>query len=237
MQGLNTYDYGARQYDPITVTWNGMDPLCEKYRQFNPLAYCMDNPVKHVDKDGRKVYLYATSLPGVDVPFATHTFIAIKDQKNDILGYYAYGSEYDGLKGAVGGQLKQRFYKQDLDIIKGLDTEHLKKEILINPPKGVTEEEFDKKVIEVAKSFGNNIGIRYFFIPTKPTEGNCNTSSSTILLKSGISEEEANNIEKQIPGLDNGFSKYPKPWTEDEQEKAVKEEKKINEISKALHRW
>ena len=55
MHGLNTYDYGARQYDPITITWNGMDPLCEKYRQFNPLAYCMDNPVKHVDKDGRRI--------------------------------------------------------------------------------------------------------------------------------------------------------------------------------------
>lgn len=48
MHGLNTYDYGARQYDPITVTWNGMDPLSEKYRQFYPLAYCMDNPVKFV---------------------------------------------------------------------------------------------------------------------------------------------------------------------------------------------
>lgn len=27
MHGLNTYDYGARQYDPITVTLNGMEPL------------------------------------------------------------------------------------------------------------------------------------------------------------------------------------------------------------------
>ena len=31
MHGLNTYDYGARQYDPITVTWNGMDPLVPPY--------------------------------------------------------------------------------------------------------------------------------------------------------------------------------------------------------------
>ena len=55
MHGLNTYDYGARQYDPITVTWNGMDPLSEKYRQFSPLVYCMDNPVKFVDSDGRRI--------------------------------------------------------------------------------------------------------------------------------------------------------------------------------------
>lgn len=54
MHGLNTYDYGARQYDPITITWNGMDPLAEKYRQFNPTVYCIDNPVKFVDRDGRE---------------------------------------------------------------------------------------------------------------------------------------------------------------------------------------
>ena len=31
MHGLNTYDYGARQNDPITVTWNGMDSLVPPY--------------------------------------------------------------------------------------------------------------------------------------------------------------------------------------------------------------
>lgn len=45
------------------------------------------------------------------------------------------------------------------------------------------------------------------------------------------------NIKNEIPGISYGFSSILRPWTEDEQEKAVKEEKKINEISKALHRW
>jgi len=31
MHGLNTYDYGARQYNPVTARWDRMDPLCEKY--------------------------------------------------------------------------------------------------------------------------------------------------------------------------------------------------------------
>ena len=31
MHGLNTYDFGARQYDPITATWNGMDSLVPPY--------------------------------------------------------------------------------------------------------------------------------------------------------------------------------------------------------------
>jgi RHS repeat-associated protein len=27
MHGLNTYDYGARQYNPVTARWDRMDPL------------------------------------------------------------------------------------------------------------------------------------------------------------------------------------------------------------------
>lgn len=35
MHGLNTYDYGARQYDPILAKWDRVDPLAEnKSRQF-----------------------------------------------------------------------------------------------------------------------------------------------------------------------------------------------------------
>ncbi len=30
MHGLNTYDYGARQHDPILARWDRIDPLCEK---------------------------------------------------------------------------------------------------------------------------------------------------------------------------------------------------------------
>ncbi|MDO4819664.1 MAG: hypothetical protein Q3994_04715 [Prevotella sp.] len=30
MHGLNTYDYGARQYDGTKIVWDRMDQLCEK---------------------------------------------------------------------------------------------------------------------------------------------------------------------------------------------------------------
>ena len=35
MHGLDTYDYGARQYDGARILWNRMDPLCEKYYNIN----------------------------------------------------------------------------------------------------------------------------------------------------------------------------------------------------------
>ena len=53
MHGLNTYDYGARQYDPILARWDRMDPLCEKYYSFSPYAYCENDPINSIDPDGR----------------------------------------------------------------------------------------------------------------------------------------------------------------------------------------
>ena len=52
MHGLNTYDYSARQYNPVTGRWDRMDPLSEKYYSISPYAYCMNNPVRFVDPNG-----------------------------------------------------------------------------------------------------------------------------------------------------------------------------------------
>ena len=53
MHGLNTYDYGARQYNPVIPVWDRMDPLAEKYYNVSPYAYCNNNPVMFIDPDGR----------------------------------------------------------------------------------------------------------------------------------------------------------------------------------------
>ena len=53
MHGLNTYDYGARQYNPVTTRWDRMDPLSEKYTPYSPYNYCLNNPVKNIDPDGK----------------------------------------------------------------------------------------------------------------------------------------------------------------------------------------
>ena len=57
MHGLNTYDYGARQYYPVVPVWDRMDPLCEKYYGVSPYAYCANNPVNHIDTDGRSTWV------------------------------------------------------------------------------------------------------------------------------------------------------------------------------------
>ena len=70
MHGLNTYDYGARQHDPILARWDRIDPLCEKYYNVSPYAYCLNNPVKHIDPDGKEVGLPEEMAFGARHPIA-----------------------------------------------------------------------------------------------------------------------------------------------------------------------
>ena len=52
---LDWYDYGARWMDPVLCRFTTMDPLCEKYYDTSPYAYCANNPMKYVDPDGRLI--------------------------------------------------------------------------------------------------------------------------------------------------------------------------------------
>lgn len=53
MHGLNFYDYGARQYDPLLGMFTQMDPLAEKNYPYSPYNYCAGDPVNKIDPDGR----------------------------------------------------------------------------------------------------------------------------------------------------------------------------------------
>ena len=54
--GLDLYDYGARWMDSkIGARFTTIDPMCEKYYDISPYAYCAGNPVNLVDPDGRFV--------------------------------------------------------------------------------------------------------------------------------------------------------------------------------------
>ena len=49
------YYYGARYYDPRSSVWLSVDPLAEKYSNWCPYTYCLNNSIKLIDPDGRAV--------------------------------------------------------------------------------------------------------------------------------------------------------------------------------------
>ncbi len=59
--GLDWYDYGARQNDPFVPGFTSLDPHCENYYNVSPYVYCLNNPMKLVDRDGKDPGVFFTS--------------------------------------------------------------------------------------------------------------------------------------------------------------------------------
>ena len=53
----DSYDFGARHYDPHLGTWMAPDPMAEKYPGMSPFVYCAGDPVNVVDPEGEDVWL------------------------------------------------------------------------------------------------------------------------------------------------------------------------------------
>jgi len=58
MHGLNQYDYSARYYDPALCRFTTVDPMAEKYYGVSPYVYCLNNPVRYVDTNGKDITIY-----------------------------------------------------------------------------------------------------------------------------------------------------------------------------------
>ena len=50
------YDHGARNRNPITAVWYGIDELFEKYPEISAYAYCHNNPITRIDPTGKADY-------------------------------------------------------------------------------------------------------------------------------------------------------------------------------------
>ena len=115
--GLNTYDYGARQYFSALPVWDRVDPKCEEDYGVNPYAYCMNNPIKNIYKDGNEVINgFDTTKPKEQE--ATETYINfINDNYNAII-LFGHGNS-TGIRLNYNGTNK--FYANSNDFIEFLN--------------------------------------------------------------------------------------------------------------------
>ena len=108
MHGLDTYDYGARQYNPVTARWDRMDPLCEKYYGVSPYVYCHDNPVMFIDPNGKNDYRFDSKTG------TFHLMEKTEDSKDNVYTY-----KYDKKTGQYRKK-KGIFSSQMTNIEKGI---------------------------------------------------------------------------------------------------------------------
>ena len=95
------YYYGARYLDPTGAMWLSVDPMWEKYAGMSPYNYCMGNPVKLVDPDGRDVAVL-TAPKGANLGgfCAGHMAILIQDKEGKWALYSKNGTNDGfGVKG------------------------------------------------------------------------------------------------------------------------------------------
>jgi RHS repeat-associated protein len=76
VKNLGFLDFGARMLDTEIGRWFVQDPLQEKYYSWSSYNYCLNNPLKFVDPDGRKVsiaYLSTTHQKSLQTFLSTQT--------------------------------------------------------------------------------------------------------------------------------------------------------------------
>ena len=79
------YYYGARYMNPRTSLWYGVDALAKKYVSTGSYVYCIGNPIRLIDPDGRKVKADVNSQTNIYNILTKEDAKYVKFDKNGIL--------------------------------------------------------------------------------------------------------------------------------------------------------
>jgi len=99
--------FGARYQDSKYGIWYSVDPLAEKYPNVSPYVYCLDNPVKYVDPDGRNpadhyfVVFWTQGLTQAGISTNQQSKILQKAGRDGLLRYFL---PYEDFRGVITGK-------------------------------------------------------------------------------------------------------------------------------------
>jgi len=107
--------FGARYQDSKYGIWYSVDPLAEKYPGVGSYVYCLDNPVRLIDPDGRKVI--ASKLSGDQAK--AFVMFAKTEEGKAFLDKYASKGQKLAYKGEVFYQsnAQGKYDKKGVDLI------------------------------------------------------------------------------------------------------------------------
>ncbi len=104
----NSYDYGARIYNPRLGRWLSVDPLQQKYPSFTPYNYVANSPIMFVDPDGKRIKP-TNKAAKVALQVLLNANPKVKYDYNDKTGVYSLKGnliDYENLKGDAATLVK-----------------------------------------------------------------------------------------------------------------------------------
>jgi RHS repeat-associated protein len=207
---LGLHDYGARYYDAAIGRFTTIDRFAEKYYSMNPYQYGANNPISNIDINGDSVWVASRALNMPGGGAAVHTFIVARPDENNPNGDTYYLSFYEGDDGSlVGTEKKVSTGKDGNQTVETLfgdpnwnsdqewDPEDLKGMTLIATPDGQSDGEFISGIRDNARDLDSE-NFEYKALTNSrncSTNGNCNSSTSTILNNSGVSVDEIKRLD------------------------------------------
>jgi RHS repeat-associated protein len=208
----NSYDFGARMYDPRLARWLSTDAFEIKYPSVSPYCAMLNTPIIAIDPDGNDVIIFveeSKTLPNGLQVSSGHTAIAVELYEEVEKGVWRktgkilVGELYPGIEdpgvNTVNGRLEMKEYASIEDYKETFEKEHfnsvkmeyLKLNTTDNSQKTFTTAEIQKDLavkdyIESAKKKEQSKELKYNVV-----DFNCTTFAHKGLYETGIETEES----------------------------------------------
>ena len=209
------YDGLNRLEESTYVEGAGMSQNKNRYSE-NILSYSPNGSIERLQRYGKKNNGTFGLIDDLTYSYNGNQIKAISDKAGSLL----YNGSFDFKDGANADT--EYFYDVNGALVKDLNKgiSNIEYDVLGNLKCITFSNDFKTKYVYDAA--GNKLRTTHESVVTNTTEGNCNTSTTTLLKKAGVSDGEINRIKNQIPKFKTGFGDV-KPWSDEERKEALRQ--------------